>query len=81
MESVLLARTVREEVSDELRNRLMPSVVSFLNDEIEVVESFIFECSSELQKAQLARLNEDLKAIRQAVDALIVTSSALLQDR
>jgi len=53
MESVLLARTVREEVSDELRNRLMPSGFFSQRMKLKLFESFIFECSSELQEGAI----------------------------
>lgn len=77
----LLARVVREEVRNELQERMLPSVLSFLNDEIGTVGSIASDCSDESQKVQLARLISDLQVIRQGLDAFLATSVALLQDR
>jgi hypothetical protein len=77
----LLARVVREEVRNELRDRMLPSVMSFLNDEIGTVDSIEAECNDEAQKAQLSRLSADLAVVRQGLEAFVATSVALLQDR
>lgn len=77
----LLARVVREEVRNELHERMLPSVLTFLNDEIGTVASIASECADDAQKAQFARLVSDLGVIRQGLAAFLATSVALLQDR
>jgi len=79
--NTLLARVVREEVRNELRDRMLPRVLDFLNGEIDTVKSIASECDDESQKAQLSRLMADLGIVCQGLEGFIATSIALLQDR
>lgn len=81
IDGALLARVVREEVRQELLSRMLPSVLSFLNDEITTVESMASDSSDEAQKVQLSRLIDDLAVVHRGLEAFVATSVALLQDR
>lgn len=77
----LVARVAREEIREELHTRMMPSMLSFLNDEITTANDLSDGCSDPMNQAQLTRLCADLLAIRQALEAVLLTSIALLRDR
>lgn len=73
------ARLVREEIREEVRTRMLPTLLRFLDDEVETVRSM--QCDHPLEKVQLERLATDLLAIRLGIESFVATSVALLEDR